>query len=97
MAYSSTGLQTNALTKQIRQVGYVTYETVPADTAFASDASVEGAGYFNGIADVLATVGTLTHFYEHSTLASSIVTIYGFSNDGTTVTLDTTNKEIVFT
>jgi hypothetical protein len=93
MAYTEKSTQTPALTQELTDVTYKT--TQLATDGYADDASVEGAGYFNTLAPRLGAVGKLTHIYVASTLASSTVTIYGFINDGTTVTLDTSDKQVI--
>lgn len=63
------------------------YET--ADLA----ATVEGAGYFNNAADGLASAGSI--LVHADTGGTPTVILYGFTNTGSVVTLNTVNKEVL--
>lgn len=82
MAYDITGFNTAGPTKGLRFTVYVSSDNT---------ATVEGAGYFNSAAEELAAQGVIIHVDENA----NTTVVYGFQNDGSTVTLDTVNKEAI--
>ena len=76
MAFSQGGMQTGALTKHSHIFSYAS-----SDNA----ATVEGANYFDSMASTLPSVGFIFCIDTDGTSLN----IYGFTNDGTNVTLMT--------
>ena len=84
MAFDMAGVSTNALTKE---GGFIHYHSTDAL------ATVEGAGYFNTLAvdSKIPNVGIIIHYDT----TNQLVTMYGYTHDGATVTLATASKEVL--
>jgi hypothetical protein len=84
MAYNIAGISQVGVSKNGGDIKYHSADAL---------ATVEGAGYFNSLAvdNAIPAVGLLTHVDTNL----KKVTIYGYSHNGTTVTLSTGNKEVM--
>jgi len=84
MAFAEKDVSTGALTKE---GGFIFYHSADAL------ATVEGAGYFNSLAvdNKIPAVGIIVHIDTNL----NKVTLYGYTHNGTAVTLSTANKEVL--